>query len=316
VESTTALRTVVRSRRLVADGVVEVTLGRPDATPLPSWDAGAHIDLVLSPDVVRQYTLCGRTEAKDTYTIAIRRDDHGRGGSVLAYESLVPGAQVEVRAPRNHFPLVRAAAYVFVAGGIGITPMVSLIDATAVTGKPWRLVYTGRSRSRMAYVDELCDRYPGRIEVHDSQSGRIDITAALGALAPGTAVYCCGPAALIEAAARHCEPQNAVDVFTERFVPREAGAPVRTESFDVEFAVSGRTLTIQPAQSILDAAESNGIVVVASCREGTCGTCETAVISGQIEHRDSVLTPEECAEGESMMVCVSRAAGPRLVLEL
>lgn len=316
MESCPTINAVVLARRDVADGIAEVTLGRPDNAPLPPWEPGAHVDLILRPGLVRQYSLCGTPTATATYTVAIRREPDGRGGSMWAHSNLVPGALVDVRGPRNHFPLVRATGYVFVAGGIGITPMLRLIDAVADTGRPWRLVYTGRARSRMAYADEVAAKYPGLVEIHDSTTGRLETSSAIGVLEPGTAVYCCGPASLIEAVSNHCEPQYAVDAFTERFVPRDPGRPLWADAFDVEFAYSGKTLTVDPGKSILEVAESHGIVVLASCREGTCGTCETGVVSGEIDHRDSVLTPEECAEGESMMVCVSRAAGARLVLEL
>ncbi|TXG92458.1 oxidoreductase [Rhodococcus rhodnii] len=317
---------VVHARRDLTPDIAEISFRPHDSSPhrggaVPfHWEAGAHVDVVLrdpesGAQIVRQYSLC--TDDSGLPTVAILREPGGRGGSVLAHTLLVPGAEVTLRGPRNHFPLVRAAGYVFVAGGIGITATLALAEAAAATGRPWRLVYTGHGRDRMAYADDLVARYGDHVVIHDSTvSGRIDLADAIGTPEPGTAVYCCGPAGLLEATAAWCEPIPAVDVFAERFVPREQDAPARTTPFDVQLTLSGRTLTVSPERSILDVAEEAGVVVVSSCREGTCGTCETDVVVGEIDHRDSVLTPEERAEGETMMICVSRACGARLVLEL
>ncbi|TQC43372.1 oxidoreductase [Rhodococcus sp. WS4] len=314
-ESETRIDVTVVGRRSVTDDIAEITL-ESSGREVPRWGAGAHIDVILDDDTIRQYSLCGLPEPSGRFRIAVLREDHGRGGSILVHETLVPGVRTAIHLPRNHFPLVRASSYVFVAGGIGITPMLALVAAAQASGRPWRLVYTGRGASRMAYADELSERYPSRVRIHDSTGGRIDLRSAVGDCAPGTAVYCCGPEALLADVEQVCDPMAAVDVFHERFVPRDAGIPLRSEPFDVHLAISGKTLTVPPDRSILDVALAHDVMVLSSCREGTCGTCEVDVVSGEIDHRDSILTPEERSEGESMMICVSRAASPRLVLEL
>ncbi len=307
---------VVCERRCVADDIDEFTLVRPDSGTLPVWEPGAHIDLLLSDTLVRQYSLCSDPSDLSTYRIAVLREPHGRGGSVEAHETLRIGACCSIRPPRNHFPLVRALGYVFIAGGIGITPMLPLVAAAARGGRPWRIVYTGRGAASMPYARELRERYGNSVTLHDStQAGRIDLTADLAGSLPGTAVYACGPAGLIAAAETACSGLAAVDVFAERFTAPDL-RDADSRAFEVSLAVSGLTLSVPAHQSILEVAEASGVVTLSSCRVGNCGTCETGVVNGEVDHRDSVLTPEERAENESMMICVSRCAGDRLVLDL
>ncbi|APE34345.1 oxidoreductase [Nocardia mangyaensis] len=309
------LTVLVRDRRRLADDIDEFTLARLDGAPLPAWTPGAHIDLLLDEAVVRQYSLCSDPADTGTYRIAVLREAAGRGGSVLAH-ALAIGATVSIRPPRNHFPLVRALGYVLIAGGVGITPILALAAEAARGGRPWRLIYTGRDEPSMAYADEVAQRYPAATIQRTARDGRLDLAAVLAGLAPGTAVYVCGPPGLIEAAERACAGQLAVDVFAERFVARELDVAADAAPFEVSLAVSGLTITVDPGSSILAAVEAQGVATVASCREGTCGTCETEVVSGEVDHRDSVLSPAERAESESMMICVSRSASARLVLEL
>lgn len=305
---------LVRDRRRLAADIDEFTLARPDGAPLPAWTPGAHLDLLLDDALVRQYSLCSDPADTSVYRIAILREATGRGGSVRAH-TLPVGATVSIRPPRNHFPLVRALEYVLIAGGIGITPILALATAAARTGRPWRLIYTGRDASTMAYLDEVSG-HPGATIRQTAREGRLDLASALVELSPGTAVYVCGPTELIDATELACAGQRAVDVFAERFVARDLGVAADAAPFEVSLAVSGLTVTVEPAQSILAAVEAQGVAPVASCREGTCGTCETGVVSGEVDHRDSVLSPAERAENESMMICVSRSASARLVLEL
>ena len=307
---------VVRERRCVARDIEEFTFARPGSGALPAWEPGAHIDLLLSDALVRQYSLCSDPADLSTYRIAVLREPHGRGGSVRAHEMLGVGAHISIRPPRNHFPLVRALGYAFVAGGIGITPMLPLVAAAARSGRPWRMVYTGRDGASMPYARELAERYGNSVTLHHStRDGRFDLAAGLAGSSPGTAVYTCGPMSLIAAAEAACAGLEAVDVFAERFTAADLRA-ADSRAFEVSLAVSGLTLSVPAGRSILEVAEASGVVALSSCREGTCGTCETGVVSGEVDHRDSVLTPQERAENESMMICVSRCAGERLVLEL
>ncbi|MFC7574323.1 PDR/VanB family oxidoreductase [Klenkia terrae] len=236
------------------------------------------------------------------------REPAGRGGSAHVHDHLHEGDEVQVQGPRNNFELVPAQRYVFVAGGIGITPILPMADAARAAGVPYELHYGGRSRRSMAFLAEL----EGTIHPQD-EVGLLDLDAILGDLPEGTAVYCCGPEPLLAAVEERC-PAEVLHV--ERFAPKDVGAPVLTGSFEVELSLSGKTLTVPPELSIMAVLRDNGVEVLSSCEEGTCGTCETGVLEGEVDHRDSLLTPDEQAANDVMFVCVSRAACPKLVLEL
>lgn len=310
------LALTVHDRRTGAEGVVVLDLVAPDRAPLPRWTPGAHIDLELGDGLVRQYSLCGDPDDERTWRIAVLREEAGRGGSAHVHEELHPGTTVEVRGPRNRFPLVAAPSYVFVAGGIGITPILPMVAAADRTGATWELHYGGRSRRSMAFLEAL-DQATGRLSLHpQDEVGLIDLPAVLGRPRSGTLVYACGPEPLLDAVEAQCAAWPEGSLHVERFTPKDAGAPVRTDAFEVEFATTGVTLTVPPDRSIMEVAEDAGVPVLYSCREGTCGTCETPVLEGQVDHRDSLLTPAEQAAQDTMFICVSRAAGPRLVIEL
>ncbi|MFT4043570.1 MAG: PDR/VanB family oxidoreductase [Gordonia sp. (in: high G+C Gram-positive bacteria)] len=307
---------VVTARRALTGRVEEFTLAAVDGSALPPWSPGSHIDLVLRTGLVRQYSLCSNPSDLSRYMVAIDRRDDGRGGSAYAHESLTVGTVISISFPRNHFALTRANEYVFVAGGIGITPMLSLIAQATSSGRAWRMIYLARSRADMPYLSDLRGRYGDRVRIHESSlDGRIDLSAELAGLSRGTAVYACGPATMLVDVADACDTQPAVDSFTERFTMRDIGDRVNTV-FEVALAYSGETFSVPPDKSILDILDEKGVLAPSSCREGMCGTCEVGVVSGEIDHRDSVLTPEEQSENESMMVCVSRCTSGRLVLEL
>ncbi|NLT06024.1 MAG: oxidoreductase, partial [Solirubrobacterales bacterium] len=226
------------------------------------------------------------------------------------------GDRLSVRGPRNHFELVDAERYVFVAGGIGITPLVPMVRAAAARGADWTLTYGGRREDSMAFVAELA-RYGDRVALWpEDRRGLIDLGAVLGAPAPGTAVYCCGPEPLLEAVELTCGawPRGALHV--ERFHARPGALAGERGAFEVVLAHSERTLTVGPDETIAEALESAGLDAPTSCREGTCGTCETVVLEGEPDHRDSYLSAEEREDGETMMICCSRARGDRLVLDL
>ncbi|MEU6145578.1 PDR/VanB family oxidoreductase [Streptomyces sp. NPDC047081] len=286
--------------------------------PLPRWEAGAHIDLVLDDGMVRQYSLCGDPDDSGAWRIAVLREDEGRGGSRFLHERVGVGSRIPVRGPRNHFPLVRADGYRFVAGGIGITPLLPMIRAAEKSGAEWTLVYGGRTRAGMAFTREL-ERYGDRVElVPQDERGLIDLDAVLADPVPGHRVYCCGPAPLLSAVEERCRAWPVGSLHAERFAPvAPVGGDERGPAeFDVVFARSGRSVTVPRGRSILEAARSVGIEVLSSCEEGTCGSCETAVLEGEADHRDVVLTDEERQAGEVMMICVSRSHGPVLRLDL
>jgi ferredoxin-NADP reductase len=331
---------VVARKEDAADGVAMLELRDLAGTPLPGWQPGAHIDLLLGPGLVRQYSLCGAPADAATWRIAVLREPAGRGGSRHVHDVLMEGGRVRARGPRNHFALEPAGRYLFIAGGIGITPILPMIAAAEATGTPWTLTYGGRARSSMAFRDELRSRYGDRVLLQpQDEAGLLDLDALLGQPAVGTLVYCCGPEPLLAAVEARCASWPAGALHVERFAPRAGEAPARpaaagaeteaeaqaeaqveaevqAEAFEVELAQSGLLIRVSAETSILRAVEAAGVQVLSSCTEGICGTCETAVLDGVPDHRDSLLTPAERAAGDTMMICVSRSATPRLVLDL
>jgi ferredoxin-NADP reductase len=228
------------------------------------------------------------------------------------HEQVGQGDKVRVRGPRNNFRLEPALRYRFVAGGIGITPILPMLAAAEAAGAEWTLLYGGRSRRSMAFGEELA-RYGDRVTIApEDETGLLDLPSVLDDAPDGTLVYCCGPGPLLDAVEERC-PSAVLRV--ERFRPKEQETGGDT-AFEVELARSGRTLTVAPDVSVLDTVRAAGVEVLFSCTEGTCGTCETDVLDGTPEHRDSVLTPQERESGETMMICVSRCRGRRLVLDL
>jgi ferredoxin-NADP reductase len=307
----------VDRRTTGAEGVVVLDLRRPDGADLPGWSAGAHIDLRLPGGLIRQYSLCGDPGERSVWRIAVLREPESRGGSAHVHDALVDGADVEVRGPRNHFPLEPAPRYVFIAGGIGITPILPMIDAADAAGASWELHYGGRSRRSMAFLESLEELTGQRVILHpQDEVGLIDLDGLLGTPRPDTLVYCCGPEPLLLAVEQRCASWPEGTLHLERFAPKDVGEPVLTGAFEVELALSGLSLTVPPEKSVLEAVEEAGISVLSSCTEGTCGTCETTVLSGEVDHRDSLLTPAEQTANDTMFICVSRAACPKLVLEL
>ena len=316
------LALVVHDRARVADGVVALRLGRADGGPLPAWTPGAHIDLVLPDGLVRQYSLCGPVSADDHWQVAVLREPRSRGGSDQVHQLLNPGTAVTVRGPRNNFALGDAKDYLFIAGGIGITPILPMIRQVAQSDAAWTLLYGGRDSQSMAFVSELraieaASRGPGRLVVWpQDRLGLLPLAEHLDVPVTDRLVYCCGPPPLIEAVERATENLPADALRTERFAPISTENQLPAEAFEVELALAGRVVAVRPDQSILEALQEAGVSVLSSCQEGTCGTCETGVLDGAPDHRDSVLTASDRAAGDVMMICVSRSFGPRLVLEI
>ncbi|WP_116051603.1 PDR/VanB family oxidoreductase [Amycolatopsis palatopharyngis] len=306
---------VVAAREQVADGVLRLTLRDPHGEPVPAWEPGAHIDLLLAEGLQRQYSLCGDPADRKELRIAVLREPGGRGGSAKVHNDLTQGSTVRIRGPRNNFALVEAKRYLFLAGGIGITPILPMLAAADAARADWRLVYGGRTRSSMAFAGELRAAFGERVAIcPQDETGLLDLNTLLGEPDPATAVYCCGPEPLLAAVQQHCVrwPPDALHV--ERFAAIADEGP--RAGFDVELARSGKTLTVPPERSILETVEDAGVPVLSSCREGTCGTCETDVVEGTPDHRDSLLTGPERESGETMLICVSRAHCAKLVLDL
>jgi ferredoxin-NADP reductase len=307
---------VVREARAVADDVVVLTLADPRGAELPAWTPGAHIDLILD-DLTRQYSLCSSPSKPDVWKVGVLRAPDSRGGSERVHSGLAPGSVVRIRGPRNHFPLVASPRYLFIAGGIGITPILPMIAEAEAADADWRLLYGGRERASMAFLDELAT-YGDRVTiVPQDEMGMLDLGSVLGTPQPDTLVYCCGPEGLLSAVERFCESWPPGALHLERFTakPQEPAAGAES-SFELVLERSGLTLQVPPDKSILTVIRDAGVSVLASCLEGVCGTCETEVIDGDVDHRDSVLNEEERASNEYMMVCVSRSRSPRLTLNL
>ncbi|MGW3123131.1 PDR/VanB family oxidoreductase [Streptomyces sp. NPDC001107] len=299
-----ALRLLVASRETVADGVVQLRLKGRD---LPRWEPGAHLDLVLPSGLVRQYSLCGDPEDTSSYTVATRLIEDGRGGSREVHEQVTEGMELEVRGPRNRFPLIEAPSYVFVVGGIGITPVLPMLRALGEDTE-WRLVYGGRTRASMPFLEEIQKLGGDRVTVvAEDEDGLPDLDGLLADTAEDAAVYCCGPEALIAAM-----EERFTQVRLERFTPRTSADG--NGAFEVELRRSGRTLTVPADSTVLAAVRAELPNTAYSCEQGFCGTCEQRVLEGEVEHRDELLTDAERAD--SMLICVSRARSERLVLDM
>ncbi len=309
------LPVTVAAREEAADRIVALELegvGRP----LPNWAPGAHIDVVLPDGREAQYSLCSEPGAP-RWRIAVLRE---RGVSAWLHESARPGVELRVRGPSNHFLFAPTAGrrYVFLAGGIGITAILPMLAAARRAGSPYTLAYAGRSREAMAFLTELERDHPGCVEVFAADEGvRLDIPARFG-IPPNepTIVYACGPAGMLQELEGSMAAWPGGSLHVERFVAKKLGPPVWTDPFAVDLLMSGITVEVAPDQSILEAVEAAGVLAPSSCRVGTCGTCEVPVVDGEIEHRDSILSVEEQQEGRTMMICVSRAACPRITIEL
>ena len=307
----------IERREDAAEGVVALTLADPSGEELPEWSPGAHVDLVLSPELTRQYSLCGNLRDRRSYRIGVLRDPTSRGGSKRVHEQLQQGATVRVRGPRNHFPFIDSPEYLFIAGGIGITPMLPMIASAEAVGANWRLVYGGRNRDSMAFLDELAE-YGDRVTVHpQDEVGHIPLSTILAEPRDDVQIYSCGPGPLLDALETASAHWPTDSLHTERFAAKDVPASTGAlDSFEVMCQRSGLTLKIGAGQSILDAADEAGIKVLSSCRAGVCGTCDVDVLDGQPDHRDSVLSAAEKASNEFMLVCISRSLSPRLVLDM
>ncbi|GAA1851063.1 PDR/VanB family oxidoreductase [Pseudonocardia ailaonensis] len=317
----------VTARRDVSEGVVELELDASESGGFLDWTPGAHIELVLPSGLVRQYSLCGDDLRRNRVRIAVLRETQGRGGSLEVHRTLAVGTTVGVRGPRNHFELVESDEYLFVAGGIGITPILAMVREVGRAGRRWHLVYGGRTRRSMAYLDELEDlaRRSGGTGVltvvPEDELGYPDLCGLLSGASRDTVLYACGPEGLLSALeALSAELLESGRLHLERFQGSgQAAHPAADgalDGFEVEIASTGQVLTVGPDDSLLDVVRAVAPDVPFSCREGWCGACETVVLAGRPCHRDEVLNDDERERSATMMICVGRSLDPRLVLDL
>ena len=307
---------IIHERRDEAVGVVSLSLGRADGGELPTWTPGAHVDVTLADGVVRQYSLCSDPGDRQRWRLGVLREPASRGGSEYVFDKLHDGDIVEVGEPRNHFALEAAPRYVFVAGGIGITPLLPMIAAAEAAGAEWSLLYGGRTRTSMAFRDEL-HQYGDRVVLApQDEVGLLDLRGQLMAPRPSTLVYACGPEPMLDALDVAMTAWPAGSLHVERFTPRTIETDGADDPFEVACAASGVTLVVPPDRSILEVAQDRGLPVDFSCGEGTCGTCETPLLAGRAEHRDSLLSDEEKADQNTVFICVSRAERGCARLEL
>ena len=311
----------VRVERVVPEAldVVSVELRAVPAVQLPAFNAGSHIDLHLAPGLVRSYSLTNLQGETDRYVVAVGLDAASQGGSRFVHAKLRAGDTLSITAPRNNFPLVETAPMVvLIAGGIGITPLYGMARRLAALGRPFALHYAVRERARAAFLDAITALGPKVAPHFDNEHGGkpMDVAAVIDAYPPGTHFYCCGPLGMLAAfeAATAKLPDGFAHVEYFKAKPQAETAP--RAGFTVVLARSKREIHVAPDQSILAALQALKLGVESSCEEGVCGTCEVKVLEGTPDHRCSVLTKSERAAGKSMMICVSRSVGDRLVLDL
>jgi tetrachlorobenzoquinone reductase len=313
----------LRVRRISyeAENINSYELVLPEGGELAPFTAGSHIDLHLQNGMVRSYSLVNDQCERHRYVIAINKDAAGRGGSIFAHDTIKAGDIVTVSAPRNNFMLHEEAEYsALIAGGIGITPLLSMIRRLETLARPWRLFYAARTRRAAAFLDDLDAIGPGvhrnfHLDFDDERAGRMFDLDAIVANAPDHAhLYCCGPAPMLEAFEKATAGRPAGHVHVEYFQARQA--PALGGGFKVRLARSNRTIAVEPGKTILDAVLDAGVSANYACAEGVCGTCETRVIEGIPDHRDQFLSPEERAANNTIMICCSGSKSGMLVLDL
>ncbi len=303
-----------------ADGIASFELAAPDGAPLPTSTAGAHVDLQLPGGLVRSYSLVNAPGETHRYVIAVYRDEGSRGGSSWMHQVPRVGDLLTVSEPRNNFPLAEQAANtVFIAGGIGITPIVAMATRMQQLGRPWRLHYAARSPAQAAFADALgaLAAQPGcDLNLHFStqQAGRLDVARIVHEAPDDAHLYCCGPAGMIEDFLKASASRRPEFVHCERFAATQEAAT--DGGFQVVLNRTGRSFDVLAGKTILDTLLDGGMEVQYACSQGVCGTCLTAVIEGEPDHRDEYLTAEERAANQSIMICCSGSRSRRLVLDL
>lgn len=320
--STPLIDVRVARKTVEAEGIAGFEFVAVDGGTLPSFAAGAHIDVHLPEGFQRQYSLCNTPGETHRYCIGVLRDPESRGGSAAMHELVHEGTRLSIGAPKNHFALHEGATRsLLFAGGIGVTPILAMVERLSSIDAAFEVHYCTRSPERTAYAQRLRDsRCADRIHFHfdDGPSEqKLDFAQRLRTPQRGTHLYVCGPSGFLDAArasARDCGWSDA-QVHFEYFIGMAAHSP-DDRSFDVVIRSSGEVIRVAPAQTITDALAMHGVLVPVSCQQGVCGTCLTRVVEGDVDHRDLYLSPEEQEANDQFLPCCSRAKGCRLVLDL
>jgi ferredoxin-NADP reductase len=314
---------VVTDSRSETSQIKAFTLARPDGEPLPTWTAGAHVKVRLPDGDERSYSLINSaldptaTVLPRSYRLGVRLEEDSRGGSRYMH-ALKPGDTVAVSAPTNNFALEPASnPIVLLAGGIGITPLISMAAELAAWGARFRMIYAGRSRAHLAFLDELSQSAGAQLTLHtDDRSGVFDVNVLMDSLTAGEPLYVCGPTPMIDAA---IDAAKRLDwpAGRLRFEHFTAAAPAPGDrTFEIVLKRSGRSYLVPPDKTILDVLIEAGVDPLYDCKRGDCGICQTGVLEGEPDHRDYILSDAEKAAGKVMQICVSRAKCARLVLDL
>jgi tetrachlorobenzoquinone reductase len=313
----------LRVRRICyeAERINSYELVSPTGADLAPFTAGGHVDLHLSNGMIRSYSLVNDERERHRYVIAVNKELAGRGGSSFVHDNLKAGDIIKASLPRNNFALCEEAGHsVLIAGGIGITPLLSMIRRLEALGRAADLFYAARTRPAAAFLDELdALGSNGRLTLHldfdDERSGRLfDLPAIVGRAPAQAHLYCCGPVPMLQAFEAATANRPADHVHVEYF--HAAEAPAIDGGFEVRLARSNRTIAIEAGKTILEALLDAGIAANYACAEGVCGTCETRVIEGTPDHRDQFLSKEEQAANKTIMICCSGARSRTLVLDI
>jgi len=316
------VQALVYNLRHEASGIISVEF-RPETPDVffPAFEAGSHIDLHLGNGLIRSYSLVNPVTDHQRYVVGVLNDRKSRGGSRYVHEQLRVGMTLPISVPRNNFRLVESAEHsVLVAGGIGVTPIFCMLQRLVAAGKGLDLIYCARSRQEAAFLAGIKAFASERVRLHwhfdEEHGGPPDLQSLLAGHSPDTHLYCCGPAPMRNAFEASCEALGYANAHVERFAAAHADTPSDQRSFSVELKRAGKILQVPAGTSLLDALLNAGMTPDFSCKEGVCGACETKVLSGEVEHHDSILTKEERAANKSMMICVSRCGRGPLVLDL
>jgi vanillate O-demethylase ferredoxin subunit len=317
----TQLQVKVVRKKLEADGIASFELARADGGPLPAFSAGSHVDVQVPGGLTRQYSLSNDSVARNTYRIAVLRDEKSRGGSVAMHDALNEGDVLTISEPRNHFPLVHAVRTILFAGGIGITPLLCMAHRLAAVGSDFELHYCTRSRAKTAFVDEIAaSGFADRVHYHfddGAEDQKLQLAPLLTQVDPQAHVYVCGPAGFIQFVtdwAKGCGWPSA-QVHVEFFAAPEQDTS-GDRPFDVKIASSGAVVPVPAGKSVVKALAEHGVEILTSCEQGVCGTCITRVLDGVCDHRDMYFTDEEKARNDQFTPCCSRAKSALLVLDL